>query len=362
MTNFTALVGKHVTVRVRPLKLENKWMAVVDNEGLQGDVIRTGDQLHQIGITDMDQYLQSQTWKNTVKSQNNNQMKSFTEVKSKIHVTMADEDGAAEWKLPRRYEKVRDITEFKEKVSQEYRLKRSKIRKQKAEKKEEERKRTSESNRERAATLAKKRKAMADKQEAKDKRRDEGGISSDSDMGYECNIITEARLTAKGWNGEHIPKTLRADERGKDGELRVLAMNTDGRKNIDSVTNLAKRKGIHMLSLTENGATKKKAKGMKHTLTENFSKDAKISVSTGLNMLFEDRALGGCTQAIGKGWNERVSSTSEDPRGWGRFMTTKLQGKKGRKLWITQLYAAYDKNSPTSPWTDDEVWDPHLKH
>jgi hypothetical protein len=36
-----------------------------------------------------------------------------------------------------------------------------------------------------------------------------------------------------------------------------------------------------MLSLAENGATKKKAKGMKHTLTENFSKDAKISVSTG---------------------------------------------------------------------------------
>ena len=68
-------------------------------------------------------------------------------------------------------------------------------------------------------------------------------------------------------------------------------------------------------------------------------------------MLFEDRALGGCTQAIGKGWNERVSSTSEDPRGWGRFMTTKLQGKKGKKLWITQLYAAYDKNpGPQSYW------------
>ena len=63
-----------------------------------------------------------------------------------------------------------------------------------------------------------------------------------------------------------------------------------------------------MLSLAENGATKKKAKGMKHSLTENFSKDAKIAVSTGLSMIFENRALGGCTQAIGKGWNERVSA------------------------------------------------------
>ena len=351
LTTFTALVGKHVPVRVRPMQLENKWMAVVDNDGLQGDAIRTGDQLHQIGITDMDEYLQSPAWMNTVKSKKNNLMKSFTAVKTKIHIMMADEDGAAEWKMSRRYEKIKDVTEFKEKVSQKYRLKRSNIRKQKAAQKEEERKRNSESNRERAATLAKKRKEMVDKQEAKDRVRDEGGISSDSDMGYECNIITEARLTAKGWNGEHIPKTLRADESGKDGELRVLAMNTDGRKNIDSVTNLAKRKGIHMLSLAENGATKKKAKGMEHTLTENFSKDAKISVSTGLNMLFEDRALGGCTQAIGKGWNERVSSTSEDPRGWGRFMTTKLQGKKGKKLWITQLYAAYDKNpGPQSYW------------
>ncbi len=40
-TNYTALVGKHVTLRVRQLQLENKWMSMVDNEGLQGDVIRT---------------------------------------------------------------------------------------------------------------------------------------------------------------------------------------------------------------------------------------------------------------------------------------------------------------------------------
>ena len=75
LTTFTALVGKHVPVRVRPMQLENKWMAVVDNDGLQGDAIRTGDQLHQIGITDMDEYLQSPEWMNTVKSKKNNLMK-----------------------------------------------------------------------------------------------------------------------------------------------------------------------------------------------------------------------------------------------------------------------------------------------
>jgi hypothetical protein len=62
-------------------------------------------------------------------------------------------------------------------------------------------------------------------------------------------------------------------------------MNTDGQNNIDSATNLAKRTGVHMLSLAENGATNR---------------------ITGLSRLLEDRAPGGCTQASGKGGTEEL--------------------------------------------------------
>ena len=36
----------------------------------------------------------------------------------------------------------------------------------------------------------------------------------------------------------------------------------------------------------------------KRALVDNFSKDSKIPISTGLTRLFEDKALGGCTQGI----------------------------------------------------------------
>jgi hypothetical protein len=42
------------------------------------------------------------------------------------------------------------------------------------------------------------------------------------------------------------------------------------------------------------------------------------------------KAIGGCTQAVGKGWNSRVTKIIEDPRGWGRFITTEFQGGKAK--------------------------------
>ena len=53
----------------------------------------------------------------------------------------------------------------------------------------------------------------------------------------------------------------------------------------------------------------------KRALVDNFSKDSKIPISTGLTRLFEDKALGGCTQAPGKGWNERVTSKKTEGAG-----------------------------------------------
>jgi hypothetical protein len=56
---------------------------------------------------------------------------------------------------------------------------------------------------------------------------------------------------------------------------------------------LAQKKGVHMLSLSENGATAWKAAKMAREVKNKFVRDSKYKV--------------------GKGWNSRVNKITEDP-------------------------------------------------
>ena len=41
---------------------------------------------------------------------------------------------------------------------------------------------------------------------------------------------------------------------------------------------------------------------------------------------------------MGKGWSARTIAIQDDPKGWGRYAVTKLQGKASKQLWLIQVY------------------------
>ena len=49
---------------------------------------------------------------------------------------------------------------------------------------------------------------------------------------------------------------------------------------------------------------------------------------------------------------------------WIKSIRKEMQGFEENHVWLRtkQKDMVRGKNSPTSPGTDDEVWDPHLKH
>ena len=79
--------------------------------------------------------------------------------------------------------------------------------------------------------------------------------------GYESNSDGGGE-DAGYFTGQHVPQDLEEKEEPPRHELRILALNPDGALSIDQTMDLAQKKGVHMLSLSENGATAWKAAKM----------------------------------------------------------------------------------------------------
>ena len=93
-TTKAVRVGRHEFFRVRAMKLENEWAAIIDADGSRGE-LRTGDQLHRIGITKMKEYFESAAWKQAITDKK--QEKRFAVMKKRIHENMSDTNGGTEW-------------------------------------------------------------------------------------------------------------------------------------------------------------------------------------------------------------------------------------------------------------------------
>ena len=121
-------VGRHEFFGVRAMKTENEWAAIIDADGSSGE-LRTGDQLHRIGITKMKEYFESAAWKQAITDKK--QEKRFAVMKKRIHENMSDKNGGTEWVVSRRYEKVRNLEEFKNRAASEFRQRNRERRKRK---------------------------------------------------------------------------------------------------------------------------------------------------------------------------------------------------------------------------------------
>ena len=99
----------------------------------------------------MKEYFESAAWKQAITDKK--QEKSFAIVKKRIHENMSDKNGGTEWVVSRRYEKVRDLAGFKNRVASEFRARNRERRKRKTGQREKEQKQRTEASRARAEEL-----------------------------------------------------------------------------------------------------------------------------------------------------------------------------------------------------------------
>ena len=160
--------------------------------------------------------------------------------------------------------------------------------------------------------------------------------TSDSSDGWENENL-------ESWNGKSVPRKGETN----NTDLRILAANRDGSIDWTDVLTEARERDCQVLQLVD---TEKPSghKATKQLLKEHFAHNASLGIFGGLQQMF-GRTIGGCITAVGKGWSARTVEVSDDPKQWGRFALTKLQGKAGAQLWLVQVYVCrLNKASPES--------------